>query len=35
MEDCLKICTEFKQSEASALLYKKIGNYQEAIKLYI
>ncbi len=35
MEECLKICVEFKQIEASALLNKKIGNYESAITLYL
>lgn len=35
MEKCLEICNEFKQIEASALLNKKIGNYQQAISLYL
>ncbi len=35
MEDCLKICTEFNQTEAAALLNKKIGNYYQAIQLYL
>lgn len=35
MEECLKICDEFKQIEASALLNKKIGNYESAITLYL
>lgn len=35
MEECLKICTEHNQTEASALLNKKIGNYQQAIQLYL
>jgi len=35
MEDCLKICTEFNQTEAAALLNKRIGNYYQAIQLYL
>lgn len=35
MEDCLKTCNEFKQIEATALLNKKIGQYDVAIKLYL
>jgi len=35
MEECLKIVTEFKQIEAMALLFKKIGSYTEAITLYL
>ena len=35
MEECLKTCIEFKQIEATALLYRKIGNYQEAINIYL
>lgn len=35
IEDCLKICLEFKQTEATALLYKKIGNYSMAVTVYL
>ena len=35
MEECLKICREFNQMEAQALLSKKIGNYQHSIALYL
>lgn len=35
LEEYLKICLNFKQLEASALLSKKIGHYQESVKLYL
>jgi len=35
IEDCLKICKEFKQTEATALLYKKIGNHSMAVSIYL
>lgn len=35
MEECLKIVTEYKQVEAMAMLYKKIGSYTESIQLYL
>ena len=35
MEACLEICQEHKQTEAAALLNKKIGNYEQALQLYL
>ena len=35
MEEYLKICEEHKQTEACALLCKKIGLYKEAVNYYI
>lgn len=35
MEACLKVCVQFEQVEAQALLNKKIGNYSNAITLYL
>jgi hypothetical protein len=35
MEACLKVCVQFEQIEAQALLSKKIGAYTNAITLYL
>ncbi len=35
MEDCLKICAEFRQVEACALINRKLGHYAESINLYL
>ena len=35
LEDCLKVCVEYKQLEACALLHKKIGAYKESILMYL
>jgi len=34
-EDCLKICMDFKQVEACAILNKKLGNYTESISQFL
>jgi hypothetical protein len=34
-EDCLAICQEFKQTEACALLNKKLKNYYESVQQYL
>ena len=34
-EDCLKICMDFKQIEACAILNKKLGNYSESISQFL
>lgn len=35
VEDFIKICQKYKQTEAEAVLQKKLGNYCEAIKVYL
>jgi len=34
-EDFLAICMEFKQTEACALLNKKLGKYYESVQMYL
>jgi hypothetical protein len=34
-EELLKICKEFNQDEACAILTKKIGMYMDSVKIYL
>ena len=34
MEECLKICEEFNQLEACALLAKRVGYYMQSVETY-
>jgi len=34
-DECLRICQEYRQTEACALLSRKLGKYYESVQMYL